>query len=54
MLLNISWNSFTTNKSIEIMTRIPNIKDFAVKLNESFVSKCELSENDLIRKLVLD
>lgn len=51
MLLDVSWEDFVSNKKLEQRANLPNLNDFTDLINNNFISKCQLSENMLIRQL---
>lgn len=52
MMLNIPWQSMTSNKDIEHTTKIKNLKIFAELIKEVFVSNCAKSNHNVINALV--
>lgn len=51
MALNISWESHTSNKRIESLTKIDNLNQFIEKLSIKFINSCSLSTNQIIQFL---
>lgn len=51
MMLDVSWEDFISNQKVLEMAKVPYLKEFIYKANETFFNKCHLSENVLIREL---